>query len=111
MAAAMPMPTSQSPSRTCPGLGLRLDQPNRLAPSVMHSTSIRSECGWPVSGWTSGSLRMRSSMGSRPSCSASWSMAHSRLIIPGASPGARMALATAMSSFCRLWPVSRLGAA
>ena len=66
MAAAMPKPTSQRPSRTWPGLGLRRSQPNRWAPSVMQRTSWRVLNGLPVSGSVSGSLRSRSSMGSRP---------------------------------------------
>ena len=43
MAAAMPMPTSQRPSDTAPGLALRLDQPKRWAPSRMQATSCRVE--------------------------------------------------------------------
>ena len=44
-AAATPMPTSQRPSRTWPGCGLRLLQPKRSAPVRRHSTSWRCENG------------------------------------------------------------------
>ena len=94
----MPMPTSQRPSRTWPGFGLRRSQPKRWAPSVMQRASWRVEKGLPVSGSRSGSLRRRSSMGSSCSLSASSSMAHSRLSMPEASPGARMGPAAGMSS-------------
>src|SRR3546814_15186954 len=39
------MSTSQRPSRTCPGLGLRRFPPKRAAPSRRHSTSFRLEKG------------------------------------------------------------------
>src|SRR3546814_7037764 len=77
-AVATPMPTSQRPSRTCPGLGLRRFQPKRAAPSRRHSTSFRLEkgrCG-PASGSYCTSLRMRSSTGSTPHASASRSEEH-----------------------------------
>jgi hypothetical protein len=47
----------------------------------------------------SGSLRMRSSIGSIPSSAASSSMALSRAKVPTASPGARMKVLAIMLSF------------
>ena len=82
---ATPWPTSSRPSRT----GTRSHQPNRSAPSRRHATRLRLENSSPVSGSRSGSLRIRSSTGSTPTCSASSSRAHSSAKNPGASPGAR----------------------
>ena len=48
-AAATPRPTSHCPSRTCPGFGLRLAQPNFSAPSFRQPTRSRCENG--RSGW------------------------------------------------------------
>ena len=63
-AAAMPMPTSQRPSRVWPGCGLRLLQPKRSAPTRRHSMSWRCENGRSgFSGSTWVSLRMRNSIG------------------------------------------------
>ena len=53
------MPCSQRPSRRAPG-SPRRSQPKRSAPSRRHATRLREENGWPVSGCTSGSLRIRS---------------------------------------------------
>jgi hypothetical protein len=116
------MPTSQRPSRTCPGRGLRRFQPKRSAPTRRHCTNSRFEKGWPaafeslaaasglrpcgssfdcsplLSGTTWVSLRMRSSTGSMASFSASSSMAASSARWPVASPGARMAFASGKSS-------------
>ena len=113
-ARATPMPTSHRPSRTLPGCGLRFSQPKRFAPTRKHSTSCRFEKG----GCGSASLcfelldcgsstppcrdcperpacrcecEIRS--GSRPSFSAISSIAISSATMPGASPGARIALA------------------
>jgi hypothetical protein len=47
---AMPMPTSQRPSRTWPGCGLRRSQPKRSAPSLQAGTSCRVENGTCFSG-------------------------------------------------------------
>ena len=117
-AAATPMPTSQCPSRVWPGCALRLLQPKRSAPRRRHSTSWRCEngigefslsfgtcdCGSceggcpGLSGSTWVSLRMRNSTGSMPSFSAISSIAISSAIMPGASPGARIALPSGRSS-------------
>jgi hypothetical protein len=61
---AAPVPTSHSPSVWLRGVGFRVAQPNRSAPVRRHSTRRRSDHGCPVSGSTSGSLRMRNSIGS-----------------------------------------------
>ena len=84
------MPISLRPSRSCPGTALRRSQPKRRAPSRRQPTRLRLAKGTPRSGSRAGSLRIRSSIGSRPSCSASSSMPHSKAISPGASPGARI---------------------
>lgn len=71
-----------------PGVRSCASQPNRRAPSRRHSTSLRDDHGFPVSGSTSGSLRSRNSIGSIPQASASSSIATSPAYIPGASPRA-----------------------
>ena len=57
----------------------------------------RDENGVPAVGSRSGSLTMRSSIGSIPSATASSSMPHSRPKVPTASPGARMNVLASMS--------------
>ena len=112
MAAAMPMPINQWPSRTLAGVGLRCDQPKRCAPLRRHAMKGRVEngrCGCSGSTWVS--LTMRSCTGSMPTRSASSSMATSSAIIPGASPGARMALPSARSSTASRTAVMRLAPA
>ena len=66
-ADATPMPTSHRPSRIEPGSGVRADQPNRSAPTAYASRSLRWENRLPSNGLRSGSLRIRSSIGSRSS--------------------------------------------
>ena len=63
-----------------------------------------------LSGTTWVSLMMRNSTGSSPSFSAISSMAISSAIMPGASPGARIAFASGRSSTARRVAVSRFGA-
>jgi hypothetical protein len=63
----------------------------------------------PVSGSVSGSLRIRSSMGSMPQAIASSSMADSRAYIPGHSPGARIQEGVGTSSRARRCVVRRVG--
>ena len=131
MAEATPMPTSQRPSRTRPGCGLRLFHPKRLAPSRKHSTSWRCEnggcglcfsgaafdCGSDdaglagLSGTTCVSLAIRNSIGSMPSFSAISSIAISSAASPGASFGARIAFASGRSSIARRFDVMRCGPA
>ncbi len=74
---ATPVPTSQGPSRRTPGVGSRPAHPKRSAPSRRHWSRPRELNGSPVSGSVSGSLRTRSSIGSRPAACASSSIAHS----------------------------------
>ena len=105
------MPTSQRPSRTWPGFGLRRDQPNRSAPSLRQRTSWRSEkrrSGF--SGSTCVSFFARNAIGSMPSFSAISSIAISSAIRPGASPGARMALPSGRSSTASRMEILRFGA-
>jgi hypothetical protein len=90
VAAAVPVPISQRPSRRTPGLGSRSPQPNRRAPSRKQAITLRLPKGSPDTGPRSGSLRMRSSIGSMPVFSASSSMADSSANAPGVSPGDRM---------------------
>ncbi|OIQ80381.1 hypothetical protein GALL_378570 [mine drainage metagenome] len=80
MAAAMPMPTAQRPSRTWPGLGTRRSQPKCWAPSVMQRASWRTENGLPVSGSRSGSLISRSTLSpaSRAASLVAWRCASSK---------------------------------
>ena len=111
-AEATPVPTSQSPSRRAPGRRVaRSAQPNRSAPVWRHSTSRRSDHGWPVSGSTSGSLRMRSSIGSTSRRRRVRPSPTSRANIPGQSPGARIQNGTGTSSFASRCEVLRLAAA
>ncbi len=92
----MPMPINQRPSRTLAGLATRRSQPKRSAPVRRHSTKGRVENGMSGrSGSTWVSLRTRNATGSSPSFSAISSMATSSAIMPGASPGARIALPSA----------------
>ena len=56
--------SASRPSRRAAGRGSRRGQPNRSAPSRRHSTRCREENGLPLSGSISGSLRIRSSIGS-----------------------------------------------
>jgi len=72
---------------------------------------LRLENGWPVSGWTAGSLRIRSSTGSMRQACASSSMADSSANIPGHSPGARIQDGVGTSSRTTRWVVRRWGAA
>ena len=111
IAAATPMPTSQRPSLVWPGLATRASQPKRRAPSRRQGIRFRVEYGTCFSGSCAGSLRMRSSIGSRPTASASSSIAHSSASRPTASPGARMAEATGMSRAARRCRVSRFSPA
>ena len=99
MAAAMPMPTSQRPVAPAGG-PLRPLVPAERARAVAacsRRAGGRRRAG-RSRGEPSGSLRMRSSIGSRPSVSASSSIATSKAIMPIASPGARMSLAHGRSS-------------
>ena len=126
-ATATPMPTSHRPSRTLPGLALRFSQPKRCAPSRKHFTSCRCENGGlglgfgggsfafspsagggvGLSGTTWVSFRMRNSTGSMPSFSAISSIAISKAARPGASPGARMELASGKSNTASRFSVMR----
>jgi len=107
-AAATPRPTSQRPSRTWPGSARRWLQPKRWAPVRRHSMSWRCEKGRSgFSGSTWVSLMTRNSTGSMPSLVAISSMAISSAIMPGASPGARMALPSGRSSTARRVAVMR----
>ena len=65
--------------------------------------------GFPLSGSVEGSLRMRSSIGSRPIASASSSSAVSSANIPVISPGARMKMPGALSCSTAWWIVRRFG--
>ena len=65
----------------------------------------------PFSGSSSGSLRMRSSIGSRPVATASSSIADSSANMPGHSPGARIHDGVGTSSATSRWRVRRSGAA
>ena len=107
-AEATPVPTSHSPSRVAPGSGLRSLHPKRSAPSRRHATRLREVNGLPDSGSTSGSLRIRSSIGSMPHAVASSSIADSSAYMPGHSPGARIHDGVGTSSAASRWPVRRL---
>ena len=108
-AAATPIPTSQRPSWVTPGAARRL-QPNRSAPSWRHRTSWRWENGRSgFIGSTLVSFMTRKATGSMPSFSAISSMAISSTIMPGASPGARMALPSGRSSSARRRRVAMVG--
>ena len=72
---------------------------------------MREENGTPFSGSTSGSLRIRSSIGSSPHAIASSSIADSSAYMPGHSPGARIQDGVGTSSATRRCRVSRFGAA
>ena len=109
-AVATPMPTSHRPSRIERGSGVRSDQPNRSAPTANASRSIRCENRLPLRGSVSGSLRIRSSIGSMPSSWASSSIADSRTNVPIASPGARSQLFGSRSSSTTFCWVSRFAA-
>ncbi len=89
-AAAVPVPSSHRPSRRTPGRGSRSAQPKRRAPSWRQAARLRLLKGSPETGPTSGSLRRRRSIGSRPARAASSSRATSTAKDPGASPGARI---------------------
>ena len=65
----------------------------------------------PCSGSVSGSLRMRSSIGSRPVATASSSIADSSANMPGHSPGARIHDGVGTSSATSSCRVRRSGAA
>ena len=111
-AEATPIPTSHLPSRTCPGLAFRRDQPNRCAPSFRQRTSSRCEkrrSGFSGSTWVS--FLMRNAIGSMPSFSAISSIAISSAIIPGASPGARIALPSGRLSTASRIEIMRLAPA
>ncbi|CAM5580101.1 hypothetical protein SCYAM73S_08154 [Streptomyces cyaneofuscatus] len=97
-AAAVPVPSSQRPSRRIPGRGSRSAQPNLRAPSRRQAARLWVLKGRPETGPTSGSLRRRSSTGSRPARSASSSRADSIANDPGASPGARIQVGDGTSS-------------
>ena len=97
-AAAVPVPSSQRPSRRRPGRGSRSAQPNLPAPSRKQASRLRLLNGSPDTGPSSGSLRTRSSIGSRPHFSASSSSADSSANDPGASPGARIQVGVGTSS-------------
>ncbi len=100
MAAAMPMPTSHRPSRTLCRLGLALVPAEPLGAVAA--------CTRPAAGPSrAAGLRVLVRLVADAQLdridadlSASSSIAASRLSMPEASPGARMALATAMSSSC-----------
>lgn len=98
VAAAVPVPSSQRPSRRVPGRGSRSAQPNRRAPSSKQASNLRLLKGRPETGPTSGSLRARSAIGSMAHFSASSSSADSSANEPGASPGARIQLGVGTSS-------------
>ncbi|CAM5735299.1 hypothetical protein SAFG77S_08334 [Streptomyces afghaniensis] len=97
-AAAVPVPSSQRPSRRTPGRGSRSAQPNLRAPSRKQAIRLRLLNGSPDTGPTAGSLSTRSSIGSMPHRSASSSSAASRANEPGASPGARIQVGVGTSS-------------
>jgi hypothetical protein len=65
----------------------------------------------PLSGSSSGSFEIRSSIGSRSSSRASSSIADSSAYMPGHSPGARIQDGVGTSSFASLCVVRRFGAA
>jgi hypothetical protein len=88
-----------------------LAQPNISAPFCMQGTSVRDEKGIFLSGSSLGSLRMRNSIGSIFSATASSSIAHSSASRPTASPGARIDEETGRSSVASLCSVRRFGAA
>ena len=111
MDAATPVPTSQPASRWPRGVGSRRSQPNRRAPSRRQATRFRLEYGRPVVGCTSGSLRIRNSIGSSPQATAISSIADSSAHIPEHSPGARMMLGVGTSSAANRWVLRRCGAA
>ena len=90
-----PCPTSQRAVARAPGRRVaRSAQPKRSAPSRRHSTRPRLENGRPVSGSTSGSLRIRSSIGSIPHgdrelVHRGLERVHARALARGAHPGRR----------------------
>ncbi len=88
-AAAIPVPSSQSPSRLERGAGSRSLQPNRSAPSRRHSSNPSLDQGFPW-GSVGARSRRRSSTGSMPSSWASSSMAVSSVKTPSVSPGPRV---------------------
>ncbi len=104
-AAAVPVPSSQRPSRRMPGRGSRSAQPNLRAPSWKQASTLRLPNGRPETGPAAGSLRARRAIGSRPLFSASSSSADSSANEPGASPGARMKVGVGTSSFTRRFTV------
>ena len=67
--------STRRPSRRRRGPRITVGPAEPAAPSRRQSTKCRLLNGRPVSGSTRGSLRMRSSIGSMPSCSASSSIA------------------------------------
>lgn len=101
VAAAVPVPSSQRPSRRTPGRGSRSAQPNLRAPSSKQASRLRPANGRPETGPAVGSLRARSSIGSMPHRSASSSSADSTAKEPGASPGARIQVGVGTSSRTR----------
>ena len=104
------MPCSQRPSRRAPG-SPRRSQPKRSAPSRRQATRLRELKRVPSSGWTSGSLAIRSSTGSMPAACASSSIADSSAYMPGHSPGARIHDGVGTSSAASRCAVRRFGAA
>jgi hypothetical protein len=60
VAAAVPVPSSQRPSRRRPGRGSRSAQPNLRAPSSKQASTLRLLNRSPDTGPVSGSLRTRS---------------------------------------------------
>src|ERR1700677_4475736 len=77
-AQAIPQPRILSPLFIEPGAAVRLDQPKRSAPVVMHSRRWREEKGLPLLSSLDGSLRRRRATGSMLRRTASSSMADSR---------------------------------
>jgi hypothetical protein len=105
IAVAVPRPTSQSPS-VCPR-GERCAQPNRAAPIWKHSSRCLLDHCRSLPGGAAELFRMRSSIGSMPSSTASSSIALSNAKDPGASPGARMNVVGGMCSGTIFWLIAR----
>ena len=105
------MPTSQRPSARAPGVGSRSCPAEALGALAQAGDEVaRGERQAASRGRASGSLRMRSSIGSMPAATASSSIADSSANMPGHSPGARIHDGVGTSSATRRWrgaPVGR----
>ncbi len=94
-----------------PGAGRGRPSRSARRPRAGRRRGCGSRTGCRVSGSISGSLRMRSSIGSRPQATASSSIADSSANMPGHSPGARIHDGVGTSSATSRWVVRRFGAA